>query len=167
MSRKQQHERDNREERPTEEGPNNLDDGRPGAGGDSGQDNYEIGYRKPPKHTRFQNGNKLGKGRPKRSQNMKSLVNEAANDKAPVKINGKVKKVGKGKLAVQQVFNRAAAGDPKFVPKAIELQERYLPQEEAPSTVPPRGDPDVETMRNYVAWHDQLPGSDEDEEGPR
>ena len=47
--------------------------------------------------------------------------------------------------------------------KAIELQERYLPQEEAPSTIPLQGDADVETLRNYLAWYDELYGGEADE----
>lgn len=128
---------------------------------DNGEDAYEVGYGKPPKHGQFKKGNKVGKGRPKASRNMKTLVNKAANEKWPVKKNGKVVKVRKGELVIDQVFNKAAAGDPKFIPTAIQLQERYGPAEEEPADAPARNDPDIAVMRNYLAWHDQLHRKDD------
>lgn len=130
-------------------------------GPDNGEEAYEVGYGKPPKHGQFGKGNKAGKGRPKGAQNMKSLVNKAGSEKVAVKKNGKVMKVAKAELAINQVFSKAAAGDPKFTAKAIELHERYGPQEEAPASAPAKDDPDIATLRNYLDWHDELYGEDD------
>ena len=78
-----------------------------------------------------------------------------------VKVDGKIKRKPLGALGIDQIFRKAAAGDPKFAALAVQLQERYLPQEEAPSTVPASDDPDLATLRNYLAWHDQLRGCDD------
>ena len=43
---------------------------------------YEIGYRKPPKHTQFKKGQSGNpKGRPKRSESFGQLVREALDEK--------------------------------------------------------------------------------------
>ena len=60
----------------------------------------DVGYCKPPTHTQFKKGNTCGKGRPKGAKNLKTIVNEAMNQKVPVKIGGKTKKLSKVALTV-------------------------------------------------------------------
>ena len=151
MSRKQQQERDQEHERD---------------GGDA-QEPYEVGYRKPPKDTQFKEGNKAGKGRTKGAKNLETIINETLNEKVAVKIDGEVRKVRKKELIVRQVISKATAGDRAFATEAVKLMERYEPREEAPSTVPARDDPDIATLRNYLDWHDQLDGFDDDDGSER
>jgi hypothetical protein len=132
-------------------------------GPDDPEKPYEVGYGKPPKATQFKKGNKASNGRPKGAKGFRTLVIAAASEKMSVKRGGKIKKKGMGAVAIDQIFYQGAAGDPRFAPLAAQLQERYLPQDEAPSAVPARDDPDIATLRNYLAWHDQLYGCDDDE----
>lgn len=75
------------------------------------ESDYEVGYCKPPKHSQFQEKNKAGKGRPRGSRNMTSLVRDVAEDKVPAKINGKTRKVSRIELSMRQLANKASAGD--------------------------------------------------------
>jgi hypothetical protein len=81
-----------------------------------GTDN-EIGYGKPPKHTRFTKG-KSGnpKGRPKGSQNFMTLLRDELNVKIHITENGKRRKITKQEAMVKQLANKGAAGDLKALP---------------------------------------------------
>ena len=75
---------------------------------------YEIGYGKPPLHTRFQKG-KSGnpKGRPRGKKNMSTLLSTALNASIVVVANGRRKKITKREAIVTQLVNKSAAADLK------------------------------------------------------
>jgi hypothetical protein len=85
---------------------------------------YEVGYKKPPRHTRFQPGQSGNpKGRPKRSRNLDIMFEEELN--APVKIreDGRPRTVSKKRVFVTQTVHRAIQGDARaaaFVIKMID-----------------------------------------------
>lgn len=91
---------------------------------------YKVGYGKPPKEHQFKTGNPGGPGKPKGSKNLKTIINAAANEKVPAKINGKIRKLTKKELAIRQLANKAIAGDLKAIEKLIGLLEVYGPQED-------------------------------------
>ena len=73
---------------------------------------YEVGYSKPPQHTRFvkgQSGNP--RGRPPSAKNMKTLLNKARNELVVVTDNGGRRKVSKREAIVTQLVNRSAKAD--------------------------------------------------------
>ena len=129
------------------------------AGDESGED--DRGNRSV--DTRFQKGNKHGKGRPKGSLNMRTIVKQVADGKLSAKSNGKIRKRPRRELAVEQVGNKAAAGDLRAFDRFNALQERYYPQEDAADPSLKALKPDIDTLRNYLAWHDLLdpPASDD------
>src|SRR5215831_1580131 len=78
---------------------------------------YEVGYGKPPQHTRFvtgQSGNP--RGRPPGAKNMKTLLTKALNELVVVTENGGRRKVSKREAIVTQLVNRAAKADYKAIP---------------------------------------------------
>jgi hypothetical protein len=81
---------------------------------DRKSDRYEVGYGKPPQHTRFARG-QIGnpKGRPKGSKNFKTLLLAELKTPLPIVENGKRKKITKQGAVVKQLVNKAAAGDPR------------------------------------------------------
>jgi Family of unknown function (DUF5681) len=73
---------------------------------------YEVGYGKPPCHTRFvkgQSGNP--RGRPPGSKNFTTLLREALNEPVIVTDNGGRRKVSKRQAIITQLVNRSAAAD--------------------------------------------------------
>jgi hypothetical protein len=73
---------------------------------------YEIGYGKPPRHTRFakgQSGNP--RGRPRGAKNFTTLLEEALNEPVTVTENGGRRKVSKRQAIVTQLVNRSATAD--------------------------------------------------------
>jgi hypothetical protein len=77
---------------------------------------YEVGYGKPPSHTRFvkgQSGNP--RGRPPGAKNMKTLLTKALNQLVVVTDNGGRRKVSKREAIVTQLVNRSAKADFKAI----------------------------------------------------
>ena len=69
---------------------------------------YEVGYGKPPKHTRFkknQSGN--SRGRPKGARGLKAELEAELNEYVSVTINGKSKRVRKRRLVVAALTAKA------------------------------------------------------------
>ncbi|MCZ8170611.1 MAG: DUF5681 domain-containing protein, partial [Brevundimonas sp.] len=118
--------------------------------GEGKQDDYEVGYAKPPKATQFKPGNKFGKGRPKGAKNFATIVNEALGAKVPAKINGKTKKVTKIELAVHQLANKASSGDQKAIAKVVELYQQHGPQEPVGEISAEDSAYDLETIAHYL-----------------
>lgn len=73
---------------------------------------YEVGFAKPPKATRFvkgQSGNPSG--RPKGKKNWATALHEALEEKVTIVENGKKRQVTKLDAAIKQMINQAATGD--------------------------------------------------------
>ena len=78
---------------------------------------YQVGYGKPPHHSRFvkgQSGNP--RGRSPGAQNMKTLLTQALNELVVVTDHGGRRKVSKRQAIVTQIVNRAAKPDFKAIP---------------------------------------------------
>jgi uncharacterized protein Veg len=73
---------------------------------------YEVGYGRPPRHTRFvkgQSGNPHGQ--PPGAKNLKTLLDEALNEPVTVTDNGGRRKLSKRQAIITQLVNRAAIAD--------------------------------------------------------
>jgi Family of unknown function (DUF5681) len=97
-----------------------------------------VGYRNPPKHTRFkagQSGNR--KGRPAGTLNMATVLARALRDRVVVSEDGKKKTVTKLEAAVRQLADKAAKGDLKAIQLLAALvrvaEERTVQQPAADS----------------------------------
>lgn len=81
---------------------------------EDGSDDYEVGYKKPPVHSRWkkgQSGNK--KGRPKKKLGLSDIekaLDEALSESLAVNDNGTVRKIKKLKALAIQTVNKALKG---------------------------------------------------------
>ena len=75
------------------------------------EDNYEVGYKKPPKTSQFKKG-KSGnpKGRPKKSKNLNTLLNNELDEVVTVREQGKVIQLSKRELMVKKMVHEAVNG---------------------------------------------------------
>src|SRR5215471_2325928 len=77
---------------------------------------YEVGYGKPPLHTRFvkgQSGNP--RGRSPGAKNMKTLLTKALNELVVVTDQGRRRMVSKREAIITQLVNRSAKADFKAI----------------------------------------------------
>jgi hypothetical protein len=74
---------------------------------------YDVGYGRPPQHSRFSSGRSGNpRGRPKGSQNLTTLLDEALDQKVTVTEHGQSRQITKREAIATQVVNRAVKGNP-------------------------------------------------------
>jgi hypothetical protein len=73
---------------------------------------YEVGYGKPPRYTRFKKGQSGNpRGRPSDAKNLSSLLDRALNEPVFIIENGRRRKVSKRRAFINRLVDRAAEGD--------------------------------------------------------
>jgi hypothetical protein len=98
---------------------------------------YDVGFSKPPVHTRFQVGASGNpRGRPKGSKNLKSLARKVMNTKVLIRENGKVRMISKAEALVMTVFNRGLGGNDACARTSLNLIQLALDETEAGSASP-------------------------------
>src|SRR5712672_2696833 len=86
------------------------------------KNDHEVGYGKPPRHTRFakgQSGNP--RGRPPGAKNLRTLLSEALNETVIVTENGVRRKLTKRQAIITQLVNRSATADFRAVKILLDL----------------------------------------------
>lgn len=98
---------------------------------------YEVGYGKPPKATRFQKGQTGNpKGRPKGSLNAATLMQQLMAERiSVVEKGGREKVMPMMEVVLRRLVNKAASGDLKAAPLVLRIAEQGLADlgEETPS----------------------------------
>ncbi|HZU88903.1 MAG TPA: DUF5681 domain-containing protein [Stellaceae bacterium] len=101
---------------------------------------YEIGYRKPPLHTRFQKG-RSGNPRGRASASLAELINKALNRETVVTVDGKRRRISKREAIVAQLIDRSAAADLRATKLLLdvvkELEKRAGAEAAAPAALAP------------------------------
>ena len=83
---------------------------------------YEVGYGKPPKATRFKKGQSGNpKGRPKGAKSFAAMAQEAFTRKIKVTTDGQRREVTIIEAILLQLANNAAKGDPRSMDRAFKL----------------------------------------------
>ncbi len=98
--------------------------------------NYETGYRKPPKHTRFtkgQSGNP--KGRPKGTQNLRTDLSEELSELIRVREGDHEITVSKQRALLKTLTARALKGDTRAAQLVLDLVWRVIERETTPEPI--------------------------------
>lgn len=90
---------------------------------------YEVGYRKPPKHTRFKPG-KSGnpRGRPKGAKGLKTLVRETLTKKVTVRTGSGQRKISQIEAALLKTAELAMKGNLRALAELIKLYGNAVPE---------------------------------------
>jgi Family of unknown function (DUF5681) len=98
---------------------------------------YQVGYGKPPRHTRFKPGvSGNPRGRPKEAKNLSTLVHEALNEPVVVAENGRRRKVSKRRAIITQLVNRSAQADLKATQILLGIMQEIERRSEAGADEP-------------------------------
>jgi Family of unknown function (DUF5681) len=83
---------------------------------------YEVGYGKPPRHTRFKSGQSGNpRGRPAGAKNLSTLLTEALNEPVVIAEDGGRRKISKRQAIIKQLVNRSAKGDWRAVKLLLDI----------------------------------------------
>jgi len=87
-------------------------------------DDYNIGYGKPPKSGQFKKGQSGNpKGRPKETKNTLQLVERVLNEKVSIREGGAQREVTKIEAMVMRITQKAMEGDIKAMERLFKYSE--------------------------------------------
>jgi Family of unknown function (DUF5681) len=120
-------------------------------------DDYEVGYGKPPKQTQFAQG-KSGNpnGRPKGSKNFATAFMEIGRERITVTENGRTRTITKAEAVVHQLTNKAASGDPRARREYFQVYKMLQPPEPTEEVAPDLSDRDKDVMKNFLKRMDRM-----------
>jgi hypothetical protein len=113
---------------------------------------YEVGYGKPPRHTRFkpgQSGNP--RGRPSGSKNLKTLLSDALNELVVVAENGGRRKITKRQAIITQLVNQSAKADWRAVKILLDILQAIEARTETASVESSFGPADEKVLEQLRA----------------
>jgi hypothetical protein len=133
---------------------------------------YDVGYRKPPKHTRFkpgQSGNP--RGRPRGTKNLKTDLAEELGEKIEIREGERSRKVSKQRALIKSQTNKAIKGDTRAAAFLGSMMMRLLDTgegEEEVEEIFTEGERDIlgafqERMRRRVEQETQSKTADREE----
>ncbi len=94
--------------------------------------NYEVGYRRPPLHTRFQAGvSGNPSGRRKGAKNLRTLVEDILREEIPLREGSVTKKITKAEAVVRGLVIGAMKGDSRSQMTLFRLAEQIGQFEQA------------------------------------
>lgn len=111
---------------------------------------YEVGHGRPPKGTRFRKGQSGNpKGRPKGSRNISTDAKEMLNQKVPIVVDGKRKKVTVQLANLMRLMEKALSGDIKAMTQVQALAERFNDDPD-PVATGHISEPDQEILKRFL-----------------
>ena len=129
------------------------------AGGNGSDGNYDIGYRRPPRHTRFKKGQTGNpNGRPQGRANAKTIVSRAINEKVSIREGDKARDMTKLEGMLQAHLVKAIKGDARSANLVIALIAKLgLLTDAEPETSTALSHEDHAILQEYVRRHTRRP----------
>lgn len=94
---------------------------------------YEVGYCKPPRHTRFKPGiSGNPRGRPKDAKGLKTIVRETLTAKVKVRTASGEKKMTRMEAVLQKTVELGMKGNPRALMQLITLYASAVPEAALP-----------------------------------
>ena len=118
------------------------------------EDDYEVGYGKPPKKSRFKPGRSGNpQGRPKEIRSIGTELMAELRQKVTIRENGVERKITKAAALAKSVVARALKGDKRAFGELVKLlpQEFKVPTDSTPLGDEPLSASDVEILEKFVA----------------
>ena len=113
-------------------------------------DNY-VGYRRPPKHSRFQPGQSgnLG-GRPVGVKSLPNIVRKIVGQKVTVTENGRTRRIPRLEAILLRAASEASRGDVASLRLLLQLAERYGESAQTGAERQTIATEDVAILRRYL-----------------
>ena len=93
-------------------------------------EDYEVGYGRPPRHTRFPKGRSGNPaGRPRGCRNKRSVVRGIIERKVTLRENGKTRRVSVFEALVESLVAKALKGSVNDQIKLVQLIEKHAPEQ--------------------------------------
>jgi Family of unknown function (DUF5681) len=124
---------------------------------------YEVGYRKPPKHTQFKPGQSGNcKGRPRGQRNFRTAVRDALQEKVTIREGDRSRSVSRMDAIIRVTFNNALRSDAKALAAFIQLARSAGLMDEEPelSSTKSISAEDEAILADYLERHGLKPGED-------
>jgi hypothetical protein len=116
------------------------------------RDDYEVGYGRPPKRTRFKPGHSgNSKGRPKGTQNLKTDLMEELCERISLSEGGKPKKLSKQRALIKSLTAKAIKGDARAISIILNLMVRVLEVAEQERESDLISEDDLAILDNFIA----------------
>ncbi len=129
-------------------------------------DKYKFGYGKPPKHSRFKEGQSGNpKGRPKGSHNFKTDVKEMLEAPVRLREKGHGMTVPTQKAALLRLRQKALGGDARALDRLIELARAYDDADLTDAATAPLALSDQAILDNFLRRHGASPPEMPDDQG--
>lgn len=134
-----------------------ADDGNP-------DDDYEVGYGKPPKHTRFKPGRSGNpRGRPKKSKNVDALLERELDEVVTLQEGGQPIRITKREAIIKQFVNLAIKGNAK----PLQMMIAHLDKTRQPEPFVPSEADDAEILRAFGQAAAKGHDAKEDDDGDK
>ena len=129
---------------------------------------FDVGYKKPPRETRFQKGQSGNpNGRPKGVNNFKTDLAAELNERIRITEGGTAKLFTKQQALIKRTMEKACKGDMRAIEVLIKWRGAYLDEDaiEAESAPLSRNDQAI-LARAHAKWAEAQPSEQEQGEDP-